>query len=130
MYNSRPRNYRGGFAVPENYSGNAFGDEEKGENEPRKEIETDSEIVEEEKAESLESFGEAESAHEKEEKAETVEVGAAPRGTARFGFNASRLFRGGIGFEEILIIALILLISQSDNNEDVIVLLALLLFIS
>ena len=129
MYNSRPRNYRGGFAVPENYSGNAFGDKENGGNEFREENKMTSEFVEE-KTETVGSFDDAESIGAEDKKAEIVEVGAAPRNASRFGFNASRLFRGGIGFEEILIIALILLISQSDNNEDVIVLLALLLFVS
>ena len=46
-----------------------------------------------------------------------------------FGFNVGKLFSGGIGVEELLIIGLILLIAQSENNEDIIVLLALLLFI-
>ena len=129
MYNSRPRNYRGGFAVPENYSGNAFGDEEKGENELLEKRKLTSEFIEE-KTENVKPLDEADRVHAENEKTEAVEVGAVPRSASRFGFNASRLFRGGIGFEEILIIALILLISQSDNNEDVIVLLALLLFVS
>ncbi len=129
MYNSRPRNYRGGFAVPENYSGNAFGDEEKGENELEKEVEDVAKKVEEEKIVNGENK-EEETIPTKEDERGTVETGAVPRVASRFRFDASRLFRGGIGFEEILIIALILLISQSDNNEDVIVLLALLLFIS
>ena len=57
-------------------------------------------------------------------------MGASPCKGSGIGFNVGRLFRGGIGFEELLIIALILLISQNDNNDDIIVLLALLLYIS
>ncbi len=129
MYNSRPRNYRGGFALPDNYSGNAFSDGEKSENELDREMILEP-VEETVKEEEIEVAAKSEEKTEKTEDAETLEVGALPRGTSRFGLNASRLFRGGIGFEEILIIALILLISQSDNNEDVIVLLALLLFIS
>ena len=126
MYNSRPRSYKGGFSVPENYSGNAFVDnEQKAENESI-EIETGAENENEEKVQTNEDV----LIKEKADAADTLEVGASPRNTPRFSLNASRLFRGGIGFEELLIIALILLISQSENNEDVIVLLALLLFVS
>ena len=129
MYNSRPRSFRGGFAVPENYSGNAFGDEEKSQNELVKENENTPEIEENAKTENERNNREG-CVYTKEDEGETVEVSAVPLGAFRFSLNASRLFRGGIGFEEILIIALILLISQSEDNEDVIVLLALLLFIS
>lgn len=129
MYNSRPRNYNGGFAVPENYSGNAFQGEKKLQNEIVEESENAPEGVGEVMTQKEEDNRE-DSIPAEDSEAETIQVGAMSRGTSRFGFNASRLFRGGIGFEEILIIALILLISQSENNEDVIVLLALLLFVS
>ena len=117
MYNSRPRNYKGGFAVPENYSGNAFVDETNDEVE-----ENIIEETEENKAEESITAG--------EDNVDSIKVAAVPQGQSRFGLNVGRLFRGGIGFEELLIIALILLIAQNDNNDDVIVLLALLLFIS
>ena len=121
MYNSRPRGFGGGFAVPENYSGNAFSEKEK-------EMTEDSENSQAEEAKETSTV--EETPNKSAATVEAVEVGALPREKSRFSLNASRLFRGGIGFEEILIIALILLISQSENNEDVIVLLALLLFIS
>lgn len=135
MYNSRPRSYRSGFAVPENYSGNAFLDGEIKEPNIVTELDNDNVI----RSTSLEEETEKETVTEENESTEAkdeaeqenvaVSVGAMSR-PSRFGFNASKLFRGGIGFEELLIIALILLISQSENNEDVIVLLVLLLFIS
>lgn len=130
MYNSRVRrtNYEGypeGFAVPENYSGNAF-------------RETPEELVD---------VAAYEEEHVQDEVIrddnETVEVGAEhhhkmieedhkKRGGlfshTGFGFNIGNLF-GSIGFEELLIIGLILLIAQKENNEDIIVLLALILFI-
>ncbi len=133
MYNSRPRkmNYDGypqGFAVPENYSGNAFRENEE-------------EVVDytTEEVPSLEEevFGEAQEITVNEEIAEPVgkifdekpksKGGLLSR--SGFGFNIGKLFGGGIGFEELLIIGLIFLIAQNDNNEDIIVLLALLLFI-
>ena len=129
MYNSRPRSYRSGFAVPENYSGNAFLDGEIKEPNIVTELDNDNVI----RSTSLEEVTEENESTEAKDEAEqenvAVSVGAMSR-PSRFGFNASKLFRGGIGFEELLIIALILLISQSENNEDVIVLLVLLLFIS
>ena len=121
MYNSRPREYNRGFAVPENYSGNAFSDKE----ESGQEVE----IIEPE-ASGPEKEETKESVATDKDTEDVIEVCSAHRGASRFGFNVGKLFRGGIGFEELLIIALILLIAQSDNNDDVIVLLALLLFIS
>ena len=46
-----------------------------------------------------------------------------------FGFDALRLFRGGFGFEELLLISLILLVSQGGGDDELILLLALLLFV-
>ena len=130
MYNSRVRrtNYEGypeGFAVPENYSGNAF----------RESPEEFVDVVEnEEENVKHEKVGDGN---------ETVEVGAEHHhkmieedhkkrvglfSNTGFGLNIGNLF-GSIGFEELLIIGLILLIAQNENNEDIIVLLALLLFI-
>ena len=134
MYNSRPRkmNYDGypqGFAVPENYSGNAF--RENGEVDY-----TNEETMPFEEEELTEARG-AEAETAEEEIAEAVgkifEEKPKNNGTllsrSGFGFNIGKLFGGGIGFEELLIIGLIFLIAQSENNEDIIVLLALLLFI-
>ena len=126
MYNSRPRGFKGGFAVPENYSGNAFSDEEEivGAENSAEVSETIEENIKDDTVRDEVSKSEA-----------SVSVGAVGTDTdARqrscIGFNVGKLFRGGIGFEELLIIALILLISQNDNNDDIIVLLALLLFVS
>ena len=120
MYNSRPRAYKGGFAVPENYSGNAFGDPPPLVNSNIEDVSN----VEEER--SMES--EAQSVEKQESAATSSQV----QKKCGIGFDVGRLFRGGIGFEELLILALILLISQNNNNnnDDVIVLLALLLFVS
>ena len=123
MYNSRPRAYRGGFSVPENYSGNAFGEAS-----PL----VDSGI-DEEKAEptAAREASAADFRGEEEKIEEAAETSALAQNRSGIGFDVGRLFRGGIGFEELLILALILLISQNNSsNDDVIVLLALLLFIS
>ena len=125
MYNSRPRrtNYEGystGIFVPENYSGNAFRERDRGALDEQ--VESVSETCkEQEKREECERATEPCVRCEEEEKCE-------PRRPSRigFGFNTSKLFRGGIGFEELLIIGLILLIASSENNDDIIVLLALL----
>ena len=123
MYNSRPRGFKGGFAVPENYSGNAFSDEEEivGAENSAEVSETIEENIKDDSVKDEVGKSEAPLA---------VEAGADVQKRSCIGFNVGRLFRGGIGFEELLIIALILLISQNDNNDDIIVLLALLLFVS
>ena len=46
-----------------------------------------------------------------------------------FRFDLGKLFSGGFGFEELLIIALILLISDSKDQDDIVLFLAILLFI-
>jgi hypothetical protein len=123
LYNSRPRTYRGGFAVPENYSGNAF-------DEASPLVDS---IIDEKKVEkgAAKEESAAEFKGERQEIEEAVETSAFAQKRSGIGFDVGRLFRGGIGFEELLILALILLISQNNsNNDDVIVLLALLLFIS
>ena len=124
MYNSRPRynRFSSEFNVPENYSGNAFFEE-------MPETKTESDVTEE--AEEAKNVIE----ETKNEGDEAVAVSSVrqkktlftPR--AGFGFDVSKLFGGGIGFEELLILGLILLMAQSEGNEDMIVLLALLLFI-
>jgi hypothetical protein len=46
-----------------------------------------------------------------------------------FNFNLGRIFSGGFGFEELLLIAIILLVSQNDSGDELILFLALLLFV-
>ena len=46
-----------------------------------------------------------------------------------FRFDIGRLFSGGFGFEELLILALILLVSQNGAQDDIILFLAILLFV-
>ena len=122
MYSRYP-NYRfsGGVRIPENYSGNAFGTIE----------ETDDRSVPEQREETPE----AEEVSAKEVRADlrtSVEASETKRPRPRFpsfGFSTGRLFSGGIGFEELLIIGLILLIAQGGADDDIILLLALLLFV-
>ena len=133
MYNSRPRkiNYDGypeGFAVPENYSGNAFRENVPEPDYPTEEPLHDAfveEVVDEQVAGTAEEAAQpvAKIVEEKQKR------GGSLFSRSGFGFNIGNLFGGSIGFEELLIIGLIFLIAQSENNEDIIVLLALLLFI-
>lgn len=133
MYNSRPRkiNYDGypeGFAVPENYSGNAFRENVPEPDYPTEETLHDAfveEVVDEQVAGTAEEAAQpvAKIVEEKQKR------GGSLFSRSGFGFNIGNLFGGSIGFEELLIIGLIFLIAQSENNEDIIVLLALLLFI-
>ncbi len=126
MYSRYP-NYRfGGIKIPENYSGNAF-------SEP-----TEVEVASDEVAEEVEAVEtvEAEEAKEKIEAVKTSEdsVSASLARSRRglpfgFKFDLRRLFSGGFGFEEILLIAVILLVSQNDSGDELILLLALLLFV-
>ena len=126
MYNSRPRkmNYGGyssSFAVPENYSGNAFFG---GEEEEEKITAEQTHSVEATNTAPFEDTAQAVKLVKESERCE-------PPSNRRtgFGFDLGNLFGGRIGFEELLIIGLIFLIAQKENNEDIIVLLALLLFI-
>ncbi len=114
MYNSRPRydRFSNPVNLPENYSGNAFSIGQK---------ESVPEVDEEVEPKDIPSESEI-----REEKKEEIPV--LPR-AERFKLDVGRLFHGGIGVEELLIIGLILLIAQSENNDDIILLLALLLFI-
>lgn len=126
MYSSRPRysRYSSQFNVPENYSGNAF----------RKSADRDEVIevdVDEEEKETSQSVLETEENAESKNNSvavskNTSDTKSAPSG---FGLDIGRLFKGGIGFEELLIIGLILLMAQGEENDDIVVLLALLLFI-
>lgn len=132
MYNSRPRRtnyegYPGGFAVPENYSGNAFRESVSAEDFVDISEEASAPAEDEEYIEDKETAEvSAEPVHKAFE--ENHKKGGGLFSRTGFGFNLGNLF-GSIGFEELLIIGLILLIAQNENNEDIIVLLALLLFI-
>ncbi len=129
MYSRYP-NYRfsGGVRVPDNYSGNAFkpADESQGENE-----EAVAEVISS-VSETNEGSDTRESLSDMSESAESAPVLKSVAGKPRFPsfrFNLGRIFSGGFGFEELLIIGLILLIAQSGTDDDIILLLALLLFI-
>lgn len=144
MYNSRPR-YRSTsdftqVSIPENYSGNAFLRDGTAFDETfdeRSDISLkDDESTARDAAFEISSTEKEGDDSTKEDTAEVAKL-ISPRekkkglfGSAGFGLDLSRLFKGGIGFEELLIIALILLMAEGDGNEDMIVLLALLLFIS
>lgn len=145
MYNSRPRytryeNYPQTIKVPQNYSGNAFGDDFIRESEDhipddREHLEVSGEelaLAEEEIIETIEESNRESDNTEKQKESE--ECSAVPKkrslfGNAGFGFDLGKLF-GGIGFEELLIIGLIFLIAQSEGDEDMILLLILLFFIN
>lgn len=126
MYNSKPRynRFTSEFSVPENYSGSAFREieEEKVLPSESRESNTDEdiEVYEEEKLE------ETVECSKKEESSPPPKKSFLPAG---FGFDIGKLFRGGFGFEELLIIGLILLVAQSDESSDIILFLVLLLFI-
>ena len=149
MYNSRPRyptyrsgNYSPDFSVPDNYSGNAF---RSGVHESEITLEGESNtdmadvnIAENtdgmENAEVSVDFDNPDDSPKADESIETM--GKVNEGEERrvkekggFGFDIGKLFNGGIGFEEILIIGLMLLVGKDGGNEDIIILLALLLFI-
>ena len=113
MYNSRPRydRYSSPISLPENYAGNAFNIGNQSPSEP----------IEQPPDQSIPVVG--------EESAGSEQGPAEIENKERFKLDIGRLFHGGIGVEELLIIGLILLIAQSDNNDDMILLLALLLFI-
>ena len=131
MYNSRPRKmsydgYPEGFAVPENYSGNAFRENVEASEYRSEELPfADSDVIDENTASADEEAIDAVAKPNEENQCRKGH----PLSRTGFGFNVANLFKGGIGFEELLIIGLIFLIAQGDNNEDIIVLLALLLFI-
>ena len=123
MYSRYP-NYRfsGGVKIPDNYSGNAF---------KPSDAEEDMDVAEsvginESDTESEESLAVAERA----EKAGDVAASCTPRRSPFGGlkFNVGRMFSGGIGFEELLILGLIIMLSRNENESDIVLLLGLLLF--
>ena len=133
MYSRYP-NYRfgGGIKIPDNYSGNAFSDNSENQ------LFEDRRTAEKSEPQSNDSIRE-ESA-EREKKSESEEItpvfSAQAEKSARktlspfnFKFDLARLFSGGFGFEEILLITLILLVSQSEAKDDLILFLIVLLFV-
>ncbi len=130
MYSRYP-NYRfsGGVKVPENYSGNAFKPSETGEERiiEAELAEADSEEVGAESGETVQTVSEESSEDTVQTFKDHSSKGLRFPG---FKFDIGRIFSGGFGFEEILLIGLILLISQNgQGDDDIILLLALLLFI-
>ena len=110
----QPQNYKYPREVrlPENYSGNTF-----------------REIAEE--PDPTEETEQTEKAEEIEEAVPTEVKETILKPSSGFKLRLSSLFgnKGGIGTEEILILALILLLSDSEENDDLILFLILLLFI-
>ena len=124
MYSRYP-NYRfsGGMRVPENYSGNAFKPSEEEVEEAPSEADAPS---------PPQTLSSAKSFPEESSSAESAEVFKPSDKKFKlpgFNLNIGRLFSGGFGIEELLIIGIILLISKNNTDDDIILLLALLLFI-
>ena len=107
----RPQGYpsSGGVQLPRNYSGSAF-------REPLNSVE---EEISEEEATPTE---EKEPVSAPPEDTEALLKQKSPEPTSLFG-------TGGIGSEEILLLALILLLSDSDIGDELILFLVLLFFI-
>ena len=115
MYNAKPHynKFTSEFNLPENYSGNAF-------SEPR-EIESAPPV------ESQEVPKEEVVAEVKDEKKSVPTLATKKKGG--FGIDLSRLFGGGIGTEELLILGLILLLRDNEESDDIILLLVFLLLL-
>ena len=141
MYSRYP-NYRfaGGVRLPENYSGNAFVQAGKDNEETAEKVsaeQTEASLdASETREESVPSVADRkirenrEEADDSERMAEVMKPLQKRVRRPAFKFDIGRIFSGGFGFEELLIIALILVISQGESEDDIIVLLlALLLFI-
>ena len=123
MYNSRPRvrRFTSEIEVPENYSGNAFREEPERENAVEKPVFDGADSIEADNA--VKETAPVLSLGSDKKKGES----ASQKGG--FGFDLSRFFGGGIGYEELLILGLILLVAQNEGNEDILLLLVLLLFV-
>lgn len=122
MYSRYP-NYRfGGIKIPENYSGNAFSEatekaaEQGAYDDVPESVEEASEVT-------------AKVAPEDEKSVSAALLDRKKRLPFGFNFNLGRIFSGGFGFEELLLIAIILLVSQNDSGDELILFLALLLFV-
>ena len=129
MYSRYP-NYRfkENIKIPENYSGNAFATELPSEDSPSR-IERSEE--------SAEQVTLLQGTVEDTRDVPTPAFSPLPKEDKRrrkapfgFHFDIGRLFSGGFGFEELLIIALILLVSQNEAQDDIVLFLAILLFVT
>lgn len=126
MYARYP-NYRfgGGIKIPENYSGNAFSASPTDPDVPPDLANTELQEVSEDIP--------VVTVDKNEENTETsiFRGGDKRRRASPFGFrfDLGRLFSGGFGFEELLILAIILLVSQNEAQDDLILFLAILLFV-
>ena len=125
MYTRYP-NYRFGSRVrlPENYSGNAFS----AGSEALESVSVESDVSDDNTADTVPS--------DNSQKNGDIDKDVAVIGGEEkkiklpsFKLEVGKLFSGGLGFEELLIIALILLISSGDNDDGTIFWLVLLLFI-
>lgn len=127
MY-SRPQygRYAHEVRVPENYSGNAFREEP-----PSPPVEEMTENMTE-KTVGFDGIRDENSPKDITVCEGTESMTGVVKKTgplAGFGLDIGKLFKHGLGFEELLIIGLMLLISQGDNNDDILILLAILLFV-
>ena len=108
-----PRGQSAPWQIPRNYSGNAFSHPEPDEN-----------------SSDLEATETSDEGKKSENAAAPASVDCNSESKKAGLFGLSR--KGGIGFEELLILGLVLLVSQSDEgegNNDLAFLLLLLLFI-
>ncbi len=115
MYTRHPpddRFYRG-IRIPSNYHGNAFSEDVQNESEEK-------ETLENSDAKEIETEDELEA---------SMSVSAEETKEASLPFGGLFGKGGGIGFEELLIIAIAFLVSQSSDKDDLAFLLLLLLFI-
>ena len=123
MYNSRPRvsRFTSEFEVPQNYSGNAFREES---NEDFfEDIPQEAAVAEEKRDNDKTATVSGDRVCEPATKKKGIFGGAG------FGFDIGRIFSGGLGYEELLIIGLILLVAQCEDSQDILLLLVLLLFV-
>ena len=111
MYKAKPRysSFSIEFNIPENYRGNAF-------------------LSDEPKEEAIPLEASAESVDNSIEKAKEEPIAVSTQcKKSPLGLDLSRIFGGGIGSEELLILGLILLLKDGEDSDDIILLLALLL---
>ena len=126
MYTKYP-NYRFGSRVklPENYSGNAFA-AQSGEAIDRENYESG---ANDDNTADTVPVGDGEKNVDTDNSVAVISGGEKKIKLPSFKLEVGKLFSGGLGFEELLIIALILLLSGGDNDDGTIFWLVLLLFI-
>ena len=126
MYTRYP-NYRFGSRVrlPENYSGNAFS----AGGEALESVSVDSDVSDDNTADTVPSDNSEKNNGDIDKDVAVIGGEEKKIKLPSFKLEVGKLFSGGLGFEELLIIALILLISGGDNDDGTILWLVLLLFI-